>query len=127
MEGITAKQMILVHAAVIRRIGGSDGIRDIGALKSAEALPFQASFGLELYPGVVEKAAAYARSIIMNHPFVDGNKRTGMSVAMTFLELNGMRFTGPRGSIENFAVKIVVDRLDIEDIAQWFKLHSQII
>ncbi len=125
MKQITAAHMVLIHAAVIRRTGGSDGIRELSSLRSAAALPFQASFGLELYPTILQKAAVYARSIMMNHPFVDGNKRTGMSTAITFLQLNGYRFNGPRRSIEDFAVKIVVDRLDIEDIAEWFKLHTE--
>lgn len=125
MKPITAAQMVLIHAAVIRRTGGLDGIRDLGALRSAAALPFQLSFGLELYPTIFEKTAVYARSIIMNHPFVDGNKRTGMNTSITFLQLNDYRFTGPRGSIEDFAVKIVVDKLDIASIAKWFKLHAQ--
>lgn len=117
--------MVLIHAAVIRRTGGSDGIRDLDLLRSAAALPFQVSFGLELYPTIFQKAAVYARSIMMNHPFVDGNKRTGMNMAITFLQLNNYWFTCPRGSIEDFAVKVVVDKLDIEDIAEWFKLHSK--
>lgn len=125
MKRISAVQMVLIHAAVIRRTGGSDGIRDLGALRSAEALPFQASFGLELYPTIFEKAAVYARSIIMNHPFVDGNKRTGMNTSMTFLQLNGHRFNGLRGSIEDFAVQLVVDKLEIAQIAEWFKLHTE--
>lgn len=124
MKKITARQIVLIHAAVIRQTGGLDGMRDVGALRSVAELPFQTSFGQGLYSGVCEKAAVYAHSIIMNHPFVDGNKRTGMNVAITFLELNGYRFNGPRGSVEDFAVKIVVDKFDIAQIAQWFKLHT---
>ena len=125
MKRITVEQIILIHAAVLMETGGADGVRDPGSILGFVDLSFQTAFGNELYPDVFSKAAVFARSIMMNHAFFDGNKRTGMAVALTFLEDNGYSFQGPKGSIELFAVKLVVEKLDIATIAQWFKMHSK--
>lgn len=124
MKRITAEQILLIHAAVLVETGGADGVRDPGSILGFVDLAFQTAFGKELYPDVFSKAAVFARSIMMSHAFLDGNKRTGMAVALTFLEDNGYSFHAPAGSIETFAVKLVVEKLDIASIAQWFKMHS---
>ena len=110
---------------IIDETGGSHGVRDNAALLLLETLPKQAGFGREFYPTAYEKAAAYARTIIMNHPFIDGNKRSGMTVAAVFLEDNGFRFAPPQGAIEGFAVSVVTKRLDIKKIAAWFETHCK--
>lgn len=75
---ITREEVILIHNEVVKLHGGANGIRDVGGLESAIARPYQ-TFGKEdLYPTCFEKAAAIGESIIMNHPFIDGNKRTDM-------------------------------------------------
>ncbi len=74
---MSAKQVIDIHKLLIEEFGGSDGIRDHGALLSALSRPFQSFDGIPLYPTAIEKAAAAIESILSNHPFVDGNKRTG--------------------------------------------------
>lgn len=82
-------------------------------------------FGHELYPTLFEKAALYARDIIMNHPFIDGNKRTGMTAASIFIENNGYRIAAKEGSIEKYAVEIVTKKHSIQHIAAWLKKHSR--
>ena len=78
------------HRSLIAEYGGSDGVRDVGLLQSALAMP-QASFGGEyLHKDLFEMAAAYLYHIVRNHPFVDGNKRTGAATAIIFLALNGI-------------------------------------
>ena len=85
-----SKSMVLsIHARQIERFGGTPGVRDEGLLESALAQP-QATFGGEfLHPTISEQAAAYLYHIAMNHPFIDGNKRTAFAVTDTFLRLNG--------------------------------------
>lgn len=105
---------------IVDETGGLHGLRDRGAVASLVALPQQVIFGRELYSNIYHKAAVYARSIIKNHPFLDGNKRTGMSVAIIFLENNGMRCRAKKGEIEVFAIKVAKGKLDVEEIARWF-------
>jgi len=88
-------------------------------------MPQQTAFGKELYPSVFLKAAVYARSIIMNHPFIDGNKRTGVTSAFVFLEWNGYESTAKEGEVEEFALKVVTEKFSLEIIADWFKKHSK--
>jgi death-on-curing protein len=81
-------------------------------------------FGQDLHPTVHLKAALYARNILTNHPFLDGNKRTGMTLPLLFLEHNGFKVTLKQGEIEKFALKIIADKLELEDIADWLQKHS---
>ena len=86
---VSTSMLLSIHARQIERFGGTSGVRDQGLLESALAQP-QATFGGQfLHPKISEKAAAYLYHIAMNHPFIDGNKRTAFAVADTFLRLNG--------------------------------------
>jgi death on curing protein len=110
---------------LIDETGGVHGIRERHVVLSAEKMPQQTAFGRELYPTIFLKAAVYARNIIMNHPFIDGNKRTGMVSAFVFLERNGYISAAKDGEIEKFALMIVKERLSLESIADWFKRYSK--
>ena len=110
---------------LIDETGGSHGLRDQNAILSAEQMPQQTAFGKELYPTIFLKAAVYTRNILMNHPFVDGNKRTGMASAFVFLLRNGHVSITKEGDIEKFALRIAQERLTLEKIADWFKKHSK--
>lgn len=83
-----------IHDDAVRQFGGSLGLRDAGALASALAQPALEAFGTELYPTLIEKAAAYLFFIARNHAFIDGNKRTAYSVAYLFLLMNGCTLRG---------------------------------
>ncbi|MEH1852771.1 MAG: type II toxin-antitoxin system death-on-curing family toxin [Nostoc sp.] len=86
---LTISQVLDIHQRQIQRFGGTAGVRDEGLLDSALAQP-QATFGGELlHPTIHEQAAAYLYHLAMNHPFLDGNKRTAFAVMLTFLNLNG--------------------------------------
>lgn len=124
MAYLTASQILLIHSLAIDETGGSHGVRDHHAVLGIEATPKQQVFGKELYPTAFEKAATYARGIILDHPFLDGNKRTGMIAASVFLENNGYRLAVRKGSVEQFAFKIINQKLDVETIAAWLKRHS---
>lgn len=125
MKTITLEQIVQLHVLVILQTRGSDGLRDLGRLESVLATQTQAVFGEELYKDLFEKAAALCRGIIADHPFVDGNKRTAMLVALTFLEINGQKFVAEKGELEDFAVRVAVEHLDIPVIAAWLKVHSK--
>lgn len=90
---LSIEQVLTIHTVQVRRHGGSAGVRDMGMLESAVEMP-RAGFGDQyLHEDVFEMAAAYAFHIVMNHPFIDGNKRTGFHAATVFLDLNGWVLT----------------------------------
>lgn len=125
MIGLTLEQILQLHALVLVKDGGAGGVRDIGRLEAVVSVQHQVVFGEELYATVFTKAAALIRGIIGDHPFTDGNKRTAMLAGLTLLEVNGYNFTAQRGELENFAVRVATNHLDIDAIADWLKRHSQ--
>lgn len=86
---VTISQVLDIHQRQIQRFGGTNGVRDEGLLDSALAQPQATFFGELLHPTISEQAAAYLYHLAMNHPFIDGNKRTAFAVMLTFLNLNG--------------------------------------
>ena len=122
---LTTEQLLLIHSMVVDETGGLHGVRDHHALLSIVHAPQQSVFGKELYPSIFEKGALYCRDIITTHPFVDGNKRTGMLVASVFLEHNGYILNVPEGEIERFALSVISKKPTVKDIAAWFKKHSK--
>lgn len=124
MSLLTLEQLLQLHALVVQATGGSMGLRDLGRLETALATQTQNVFGEELYKNNLEKAAALIRAIISDHPFVDGNKRTGMLAGLTFLKLNRVEITFEEGEIEDFAVSVATDRLDVNTISAWLTQHA---
>jgi death-on-curing protein len=120
---LTLEQLLEIHAIVVEATGGGTGLRDLGRLESAIATQTQNVFGQELYPTVVDKAAAVIRGIIADHPFVNGNKRTAMLSGLTLLDINSMVFRIQAGEIEDFAVEIATKQIDVPQISAWLKLH----
>ncbi len=125
MKYLTARHILFLHSLALEQDGGAHGVRDYHAILSLENFSQQKVFGKELYPTLFDKAALYARNIIMNHPFLDGNKRTGMLCALTFLERNKFNIIVQKGEIEQFALLVITKRLTIQQIAQWLKKHSR--
>jgi len=124
VEYLTLEEVYLLHERLIQLTGGSSGLRDPGLLESAVARP-QASFdGEELYPDLWTKAAALMQSLIKNHPFVDGNKRTAVTATAIFLELNHHRFTASNDEVLRFAVETAGGEAELEQIAAWLEEHS---
>lgn len=124
MITLSLEQIIQQHVMVIRVSGGSRGIRDLGRLEAVVAGQTQEFFGRVAYAEVIEKSAALMRGIITGHPFVDGNKRTGILAGLTLLEQNGRLFVAEQGEIEDFAVRIATEKLEVADIARWLSHHS---
>ena len=125
MTALTLEQLLELHVLVIQQTGGSQGLRDLGRLEAAIATQTQSVFDEELYPTLYEKAAAMIRGIVADHPFVDGNKRTAMLTGLTFLHINGIIFAAKPGELEDFAVQVATDHLDVPAIATWLKNHSK--
>ena len=99
--------------------GGSVGIRDLGLLESALARPQAIFDGEDLYPTIIDKAAALFHSMLFNHPFLDGNKRTTLGVVYEFLKQNGYKLIATNQEMINFPLKVENKHLDIEEIAEW--------
>lgn len=98
MRMLSKNQVLALHAALLEEFGGTDGIRDMGMLESALAAPFQTFGGESLYPSLQAKAAQLGFGLVCNHPFLDGNKRTGAHVMLVFLALNGISWSTPSRS-----------------------------
>lgn len=125
MNYLTAEQILFIHSILIEKYGGSHGVRDTHALATMEQLPAQSAFGKELYPTVFLKAAVYVRNIITAHPFLDGNKRAGITSAAVFLENNGYMFKALEGEVQDYAVEIARTKPALGEIAAWLKNRSK--
>lgn len=124
MKYLTTEDVLLLHHLSIEKSGGSHGLRDAGLLDAAVHRP-QATFaGEDLYPTLFDKAGALCHSLIKNHAFVDGNKRTSLLSAMTFLELNGYVFECSQEELVAFGLKIDNENVSPEGIAAWLSSHS---
>lgn len=124
MKFLTAEEVLYLHHRLIEETGGSHGVRDVGLFESAVQSP-TAGFGeTEFYPTIFEKAAALMRAIVQNHPFVDGNKRTGISAAAMTLGINGYALTASQQAFEDFAVFVATDHPDVSEIAAWLQAKS---
>ena len=122
---LTAEQVLFIHYRLVGETGGEHGVRELGLLKSAIARP-QATFDRqELYPDIFEKAAALMESLINNHPFVDGNKRTGIACAVLFLQQNGVSFSAKNADLEKFTLRVASSKVGRSDITEWLKKHSR--
>lgn len=122
---ITPEQAIYYQQKIVEETGGSIGLRDLGLLESALARP-QASFdGEDLYPTILDKAAALFHSLIFNHPFLDGNKRTTLGVTYEFLKQNGYRLETSMQELIDFPLRVENKHLSLEEIKKWLKWHTK--
>lgn len=124
MNYLTPQQVLAIHDQMIKRFGGSPGIRDLGLVQSAVARP-QASFdGCDLYPTLFEKAALL-QSLLKNHPFVDGNKRTALTSVGIFLAMNGYSLKNTHTAEVDFAIRVDNEHLRLEEITSWVQKHAK--
>jgi death on curing protein len=124
MRFLTLVEVLELHRRVIEQSGGAFGIRDLGLLESAIVQPRMTFGGKDLYPSLPEKAAALGFSIIMNHPFVDGNKRTGHAAMETFLVLNGMEIDASVDEQEYVVLAITSGELGREALVEWLQRNT---
>lgn len=121
---LSLEQVLALHRVQVRRFGGSAGVRDRGALLSALARP-QATFGGEdLYEDVPAKAAALMHSLVMNHPFVDGNKRIGAHAALQFLVVNGWQPLITPSELVEITMATARGEVEAEALAIWFRQRT---
>jgi death on curing protein len=123
MRYLTVGEVLEIYQHVMRQSGGSLGIRDLNALESAVAQPRMTFGGSELYPTIVEKAAALGFSLIQNHPFVDGNKRTGHAAMETFLILNGYEIVASVEEHVDIILGVASSQVNREAFTGWLRTH----
>ena len=111
----------LLHQLIAQETGGSIGVRDEGLLNSALESAFATFDGQDLYPDKEEKAARIGYSLISNHAFVDGNKRIGMHIMLTFLEINGIKLKLTNEDIVNAGLGVASGAMSYEDLLQWIR------
>jgi death-on-curing protein len=114
-----------IHDILIENFGGAKGIRDKGALESAINRPYQTFDGRELYPSPMDKAAAIFESIISNHPFIDGNKRTAYVLMRLVLKENKMDINLTQNQKFDFVIKAAKGELTYEQITTWIKINLE--
>jgi death on curing protein len=118
---LTPEQVLFLHSRLVAETGGGQGIRDLGMLLSALGRP-QATFDdKELYPDIFSKAAALMDSLVRNHPFVDGNKRTAITAAALFLRFNGYRLVVENAEMVRFTLACAQSQLTLDEIIGWFR------
>lgn len=110
-----------IHSDVIEKRGGMSGVLNMGVLESALAAPFHRFDGKFLNPDIYSMAASLFISLSKNHPFLDGNKRTAVSITYVFIGKNGYRFTIPSAELDVFVVDVVNNKLTKEEVIAYFK------
>jgi death-on-curing protein len=123
MRYLTLNEVLVIYRQVMEQSGGAIGIHDLNALDSAIAQPRMTFGGEELYPTIVEKASALGFSLVMNHPFIDGNKRVGHAVMETFLVLNGFEINASVDEQEQIILKLAASNLKRDEFTLWLLAH----
>jgi death-on-curing protein len=118
---LSVEQVLALHKALVGRFGGSASLRDRSGLESALARPAMTFAGDDLYPDLAAKAAALMHSLVLNHPFADGNKRIGVAAAEFLIELNGFILDASDEELENLTLATAEGKLEVEALAIWFR------
>lgn len=124
MNYLTPEQVLFVHYRLIEETGGCHGVRDVALLQSAVARPMATFDSNDLYPDLFSKSAALMHSVIKNHPFVDGNKRTAITAASIFLFRNGYELKASCKELELFTFKVARENIELQEIKRWFRKHA---
>ena len=124
MTKFSKDKVLLLHQYIAAETGGSVGLRDEGLLESALEGAFATFEGRELYPTKEEKAARIGASLVSNHAFLDGNKRIGMYVMLTFLEVNGIRVECTDEDIVRAGLSLADGSMDYEKLLDWIREHA---
>ena len=122
---LSVEDVIEIHADQIQRYGGGLGIRDVELLHSALGMP-EAGFGDQyLHTDLFQMAAAYLYHVVQNHPFIDGNKRTGAMVAFVFLKLNGLTLEADESAFETLVLQTAQGQVGKDAIADFFRKNTK--
>ena len=120
---LSLAEVLKLHGLIIAKSGGSDGLRDLGMLESALGQPRQTFGGEDLYPSLTSKAAALGFSLIMNHPFIDGNKRVGHAATEAVLMLNGFELTAEIDDAEAEILAVAAGQRTRDEFQAWIEKH----
>jgi len=123
MKRLTKTQVLMLHRALVEAHGGDAGIRDEGLLDSALVAPFQTFDGQPLLPTVQQKAVRLGFGLIMNHPFVDGNKRIGTHAMLTLLAMNGIELEYTQKELYEIILKVAGSKATFEELLEWVLAH----
>ena len=121
MIKFSKEKVLLLHQLITAETGGDPNIRDVDLLESALESAFATFGGEELYPSKEEKGAKLGYSLISNHAFVDGNKRIGMYVLLTFLEINGVRIEPTEEEVARVGLAVAAGTMQYEDLLEWIR------
>lgn len=124
MKKLTKRQVFMLHTALVRETGGTDGIRDEGLLDSALNAPFQSFGDTDAFPSLQQKAARLGYGLISNHAFLDGNKRIGAHVMLVFLLLNGIELEYTQEELSGMILQAASGALEFEDMVTWIIEHQ---
>jgi len=122
---LSSADILAVHDRIVEETGGVVGVRDARLLQSIAERPKTSLGGAEQFPDIFTKAAVYLESLATYHIFLDGNKRTALTVAGVFLALNGYQTTFPIAESENFMLASAQRQKTLEEIATWLKKRSR--
>lgn len=124
MIKFSKEKILLLHQVMAEATGGDIGVRDDALLESAIENIYATFDGIELYPSKEEKAARLGYSLISNHAFVDGNKRIGMYIMISFLELNGIRINATNDEVAMLGLSVADGSSNYENILKWIIDHK---
>jgi len=122
---LSLEQVLDLHRLQIRRFGGGAGLRDRGALEAAVARPQMTFGGEDLYPDIQAKAAALMHSLVMNHPFVDGNKRVGAHACVLFMLPNSVEPAFTSDELVEITLAAARGEVGAEAVAIWLRQRSR--
>jgi len=123
MRYLVLEEVLALHAEAIRIHGGSEGVRDLGLIQSATAQPQMTFAGEDLYPTLVEKAAAIGFSLITNHGFIDGNKRVGLAALDVMLRLNGYMIPSQTARLGETILAVASGIMNRDEFTEWVRNH----
>ena len=123
MIKFSKEKVLLLHKLIAQETGGGIGVRDEGLLESALEAAFSGFGDKEFYPTKEEKGARLGYNLISNHAFVDGNKRIGMYVMLTFLEVNGIHMDCTNDDVAETGLAVASGKMDYDALLQWVKDH----
>lgn len=126
MKILTKEQILLLHEQLVIDSGGSTGLRNEALLDSALHAPFQTFDSHDVYPSLQQKACQLCYGLVKNHPFIDGNKRTGVHVMLVFLSLNGIELEYTQEELSSIILSVADGTASNQDLLTWIFSHQQI-
>ena len=124
MIRLSKAQVLLLHDQLVVETGGLSGLRDEGMLDSALSAPYQTFGGEDIYPSLLQKAARLCFGLVKNHPFLDGNTRIGVHIALVFLALNGVELQYSQVELSDVILRLAAGEMEAGDLLHWILEHQ---